>query len=237
MLCRGCGHEIDALPCPYCGPEDDRSSVARRENTQLCPGCGNDVPADRPCPVCSAGRGRRKATREESWTMCRQCGNSIRAGDACSVCDAGRGGRRRTAAEGPVCPQCDDPLEEQSWDGIDVCVCPTCQGALFPPRGLEELLNKLREMKDEQGEDVRDILRDLRGDARRVLPEKVRYLKCPMCGDFMPRRNYAGVSGIILSQCADHGHWVSQQSFGELSDFISRGGDLLAKRNPLRRRR
>lgn len=168
--------------------------------------------------------------------MCRQCGNTVRDGEACAVCDAGRGGRKR-GASGPQCPQCHDPLQPESWDGIDVHVCATCQGALFPPRGLEELLDKLRSMSEQGGYDVAEVLRDLRGDARRVLPDKVRYLRCPLCDDFMPRKNYAGVSGIILSHCADHGHWVSQANFGELSDFISRGGDLLARRNPLRRRR
>ncbi len=235
MLCQGCGHEIDALPCPYCGPKDDASEVSRRENTQLCSGCGNEVAADRPCPVCNAGRGR-KTSETESWTMCRQCGNNVRSGEACLVCDAGRGGRRRKGDE-PECPHCEEALRDDSWDGIDVRVCPTCNGALFPPSGLEALLNKLRAMREQNAHDIAAILRDLRGDERRVLPDKVRYLRCPICDDFMPRKNYAGVSGIILSHCGDHGHWVSQQNFGELADFISRGGDALAKRNPLRRRR
>ena len=46
----------------------------------------------------------------------------------------------------------------------------------------------------------------------------------------MSRVNYDSTSGIMLEHCGNHGTWVEQRAFSELSDWITRGGDQLAER-------
>jgi Zn-finger nucleic acid-binding protein len=155
----------------------------------------------------------------------------------CPICTAGRGSGKRAApaASKPACPNCADPLEGQDWDGIAVLMCPTCQGALFPIGGLEKTLDKLREAKEETK--LAEVLREFKDRHHRKLAAAVRYKTCPACAGPMTRRNYMDVSGVIVDVCGKHGTWVDQAAFGDLAAFISRGGDVLAARNPLRRKR
>ncbi|MHC4939604.1 MAG: TFIIB-type zinc ribbon-containing protein [Planctomycetota bacterium] len=232
MLCFGCGNEIDAgQECLVCANQRERrNSDFERLETSLCPGCGNTIYGVGPCTVCNADRApRRRGTQRH--VLCPGCGNEINAGEQCAICASGRGGkRRRKGPEGvPLCLACEDPLEEQDWDGIAVHMCPGCQAMLFPPSALERVLNKLRDATEHI--DFVEVIREFkdRYKTRRVA-KTVRYKHCPVCDEMMVRRNYAGASGIILDVCGDHGHWVDQNAFSELSDWVTRGGDQLAAR-------
>ncbi len=74
------------------------------------------------------------------------------------------------------------------------------------------------------------VCREFRDRFTRELPAAMRYKSCPECGTVMTRLNYAGSSGIILDVCGHHGTWVDQSAFGSLTDFVSRGGDLIRQR-------
>ena len=125
------------------------------------------------------------------------------------------------------CPGCDEPLVPQEWDGVEVLLCPSCQGCLFPPDGLERTLNKLRDSRE--AEDLSGLIEDFAKRMRSTQPrKKVRYKLCPRCGLSMTRRAYKRVSGIIIDVCGKHGIWTDQSTFGELTDFVTRGGDAFA---------
>jgi len=166
--------------------------------------------------------------------LCSKCGNEVANPQACPVC--------RVAAEKHGhndrfchCPRCQDPLEQQDWDGTATLTCPNCRGVFFPDNSIENVLNKLRATVDPQ--DIESALQEFRGRFTRELPDSVRYKSCPVCETVMMRRNYATVSGVIVDRCNDHGTWVDEAAFAELADFICRGGDLVAdKANKTRAR-
>jgi hypothetical protein len=105
----------------------------------------------------------------------------------------------------------------------------------FPDQTLERVLNKLRATCDPT--DVQSALQDFKDRFTRALPDSVQYKQCPVCDGAMTRRNYGTVSGVIVDVCYDHGTWVDGTAFGELADFIVRGGDLVAKKASLARDR
>ncbi|MEM8883594.1 MAG: zf-TFIIB domain-containing protein [Planctomycetota bacterium] len=211
--------------------ERQRRDVDTLETT-LCPSCGNTVYGSEPCPICtSSGAPRRRRDRDrERTTLCAGCGNEIPAGEDCSICSSGRGGKRKPQPKGDVmCPNCEIPIESQNWDGVEVDMCMSCQSMLFPPGALEKVLSKLREAAGQM--DITEVLREFRDRHKQQrVPKDVRYRRCPVCGEYMTRRNYAGTSGVILDYCGKHGYWVDQHQFDELSNWVTRGGDQLAAR-------
>lgn len=237
MLCTGCGNEIDAsAECPICADSQRRrkhADVAELATT-LCTRCGNTVYGSDPCGICSSDRAPKKKTRD---TLCVACGNTMIAGKACTVCSSGLGAKRKKRArpEGvSVCLNCDEALERQDWDGVDVNVCQSCQAMLFPCGALERVLNKLRETTEKM--DYREVAKEFAGRYLESSSNKtMRYRACPSCEQMMSRRNYGTRSGVIIEECSDHGHWMDERAFGELSVWISRGGDVLTN-DRIRRR-
>ena len=222
-LCSRCGNELrSGTDCEVCAVRTDADA---EEVIRFCSGCGNVVYGKGDCPVCVAGWGARSRT---TLTMCPGCGNEVEDIHQCPICMDGRAiGRAPAEDRGPMCPGCDEPLEPQEWDGVEVLMCPSCQGCLFPPDGLEATLNKLRDTPE--GEDLHGLVEDFKKRLHSMLPgKKVRYKLCPRCGLSMTRRAYKRVSGIILDVCGKHGTWTDQSTFGELTDFVTRGGDAFA---------
>ncbi len=238
MLCPRCGNEIEAhQACPICseGAEWKKTSSeeggASEPRSFLCTVCGNEVVGEKECPVCRAGRAPVNAPSPEdtATTFCPGCGNEVENAQRCPICRSGRAsGKTTEESTGLRCPRCDDPLEEQDWEGLGVHLCPTCNGSFFPPGGLETTLDKLRAHRG--ATDLETVCREFRDRFTRELPEAMRYKPCPVCDTFMTRLNYAGSSGIIVELCGHHGTWVDQSAFGSLTDFVSRGGDLIQSR-------
>jgi len=236
MLCPGCGNEIEAgEECPICATGRARRRAARRDDEmRLCPGCGNTIYGAGACTICESDHAprRRHHQQQERTTLCVQCGNEMVEGEECPVCASGRGGKQKhryRPGDLVLCTACNVPLTQQDWDGVNVMSCPSCQGMLFPPNALESVLNKLRETADPL--DYAEVLKEFRDRYKtRRTTTNVRYKLCPICREAMVRRNYAGASGIVIDACGDHGHWVDQNSFAELSEWISKGGDQLVRR-------
>ncbi|MHC4225002.1 MAG: zf-TFIIB domain-containing protein [Planctomycetota bacterium] len=237
-LCPGCGNEIEpGGACPVCaaGRNVRRSPATPAMGelaSHLCPSCGNEIYGEGPCGICNSGHAIRK-NRKRGWSLCPRCGNEVEDVHDCPICREGRAPGGSPRREGVVCPQCDEAMEQQDWEDVRVHICGSCQGCFFPPDGLEQTLDKLRD--ESEASDVVALLAEYRERNRLSLPRAVRYKPCPVCGQAMVRRNYASTSGVIVEVCG-HGVWVDQSAFGALSDFVSRGGDRVAERRATRRR-
>jgi Zn-finger nucleic acid-binding protein len=164
----------------------------------FCTGCGNEVPDPNDCPICRAGRATPAIKRPKLRPNDGRC----------------------------YCPRCDEPLDEQNWEGTITLSCPSCRGTFFPGSSLEQVLDRLRASSDPV--DAETALQEFKDRFKRQLPEAVRYKACPVCEEVMARRAYGTVSGVIVDHCGDHGTWVDEAQFAALADFICRGGDVLA---------
>ncbi len=54
--------------------------------------------------------------------------------------------------------------------------------------------------------------------------ERVQYLACPVCKEFMHRRNWGSHSGVIVDKCEDHGTWYDEGEVEKIQEFIAHGG-------------
>jgi Zn-finger nucleic acid-binding protein len=60
------------------------------------------------------------------------------------------------------------------------------------------------------------------GDAGK--PNKVRYVPCPECSQFMNRINFARCSGVVVDVCRPHGTWFDREELSAIVEFIRGGG-------------
>ncbi|WP_428355232.1 zf-TFIIB domain-containing protein [Methyloprofundus sp.] len=55
----------------------------------------------------------------------------------------------------------------------------------------------------------------------------VKYIKCPVCREFMRRNNFAQKSGVIVDRCSAHGLWLDSGEVTHLLEWKKAGGQLL----------
>ena len=52
-------------------------------------------------------------------------------------------------------------------------------------------------------------------------------MKCPVCSDFMQRKNFCVRSGVIIDCCHQHGVWLDGGELRRLMEWKKAGGQLL----------
>ncbi|WP_437893042.1 zf-TFIIB domain-containing protein [Sorangium sp. So ce124] len=62
---------------------------------------------------------------------------------------------------------------------------------------------------------------------------RVRYVRCPACGQRMNRKNFAGKSGIIVDICREHGTWFDRGELPQLLAFAASGGTARARQQQI----
>ena len=93
------------------------------------------------------------------------------------------------------CPNCDGELAPKKRDGIEMEVCPSCQGMWLTPQELTELEDEVFDFgDDEKG----SLMLGCRASTR----------KCPQCGKPMKTFDYR-LYDLALDFCEDsHGYWL-----------------------------
>jgi Zn-finger nucleic acid-binding protein len=56
------------------------------------------------------------------------------------------------------------------------------------------------------------------------ISEPIKYVRCPVCGDLMLRRNFGRVSGVVVDVCAKHGTWFDVGELARILEFVGDGG-------------
>jgi len=230
MFCVGCGNDFETDTCPICEDKKEREAFKKAEEEakrearaqdrrRLCAECGNTIEGQGACQICESQT--LKVSLNVETMICKSCGNEVADELHCPICQAGHG----TGEHASVCPQCDVALVEQDWEGVRVLQCTECSGSFFPPRALETTLDKLRAACAIP--DYASVVQEFKDRFQRKTPQALRYRGCPVCGEIMVRRNYGRVSGVIIDICGPHGIWVDQAAFVGLTDFVSRGGEVL----------
>ena len=100
--------------------------------------------------------------------------------------------------------------------------CPSCCGLFLDKETFSDIVQEMSERFE------RDPMPGSRPMPGRL--EKVVYLRCPVCGEFMSRRNYARRSGVIVDECREHGLWLDDGELRRISAFVAAGGLLEARR-------
>lgn len=103
--------------------------------------------------------------------------------------------------------------------------CPECYGLFFDPHELELLMDKFTEFEKVSSIDLKKY-----NEENSSISTKIKYIRCPVCGDTMQRKSYGYRSGVIIDRCAKHGIFLDAGEFSHLVEWKKSGGEVLAKK-------
>ena len=125
-----------------------------------------------------------------------------------------------------TCPHCAKPLQTiqlQLDQRLELERCPECFGLFFELGELQRLLN--HSVQHVQSINLAHL--DNINTDRYRNKQVVRYIKCPVCLNFMRRTNFALKSGVIVDSCRAHGLWLDSGEVTHLMEWQKAGGQLL----------
>ena len=126
-----------------------------------------------------------------------------------------------------VCPRCDIPLQTinlKKGEKFYIERCDQCMGLFFDHNELEALLEL----------SVSNVFRIDRKRLDTINIElyhrnatQSHYIKCPVCREFMGRKNFGAKSGVIVDRCSSDGVWLDGGELKRLLEWKKAGGQLL----------
>lgn len=126
-----------------------------------------------------------------------------------------------------ICPRCDIPLQTinlKKGEKFYIERCNQCMGLFFDHNELEALLEL----------SVSNVFRIDRKRLDTINSElyyrditQTHYIKCPVCREFMARRNFGAKSGVIIDRCSTDGVWLDGGELKRLLEWKKAGGQLL----------
>lgn len=99
-------------------------------------------------------------------------------------------------------------------DGYHLDHCLDCGGVWLDHVVLEKLLREKSQQKT-----VQAYLGRSTGEQPVLENHPVQYLQCPHCSESMHRRNFGGISGIIVDECSKHGIWFDRDELAVVIAF------------------
>lgn len=188
------------LHCASCGGKV-------REGSRLCEYCGSEVAlAERhlgpACPECFA----RLALGAR---FCSGCGVKIQPEAL------------KATRESSGCPRCEAALVLVELPQGLYTECSSCGGIWLDAQRFERVVAE----KDAAAlETLFPASRRAAAPGREPPPQPVKYLRCPVCGAFMNRKNFAGCSGVVIDWCKGHGVWFDVHEIEKVIEFVASGG-------------
>lgn len=198
------------LACPVCG-------AAVSDDQDRCGACGARLVVDM-CPEC-LGR---------IFTGMQRCPHCDAPLDAARPKSAAPRQRKRAAPvviqaqpaqAAHACPRCGIAMRAALFAGRTVERCPNCEGMWMARAELEQMY--------EQQHQQALLERRTRPRRQRLdlgAQSKQAYVRCPVCGATMNRRNFARTSGVVVDICLRHGTWFDRDELAAVLDFIASGG-------------
>lgn len=215
VRCR-CGNLLEVPPSPP--PHEAR--------ILHCSGCGGKLPPDSPrCPYC----GGTVAPQDRFLGLvCPECFARLPAeARFCAECGVRIDPTALRAVEASApCPRCKGKLVQREAGDKEYTECTSCGGIWLDAKLFEDCIRK-RDLGTlsafgKAGAGASGRSSDPQGPGSPE--EKVRYLPCPVCGNFMHRKNFAGCSGVIIDWCKGHGFWFDADELRKVLRFVESGG-------------
>lgn len=131
----------------------------------------------------------------------------------CPFCGARRSVQPDSA--GQTCPVCRCGLEGITYKDEQVEMCPECEGMWVDMEDFDKLTSQRHVFADP------DVPFQYRKTA---MEQRQSYVPCPVCTKLMIRRNFRGISGVIIDICGDHGVWFDKGELEQIRSFVASGG-------------
>lgn len=117
------------------------------------------------------------------------------------------------------CPKCSQTLAVAVEGECEVDVCSSCRGIWVD---LVEEKSLLQIKPEVFSIDELRRLRSVYEPLGRIDP--VKYVPCPICGDFMSRKTWGSHSGVVVDKCLKHGTWYDADEMEKIREYIAAGG-------------
>jgi Zn-finger nucleic acid-binding protein len=175
--------------------------------TYGCPACGAQVDEQaRRCRYCEA---------PVATVRCASCFHmNVPEAGYCSGCGRQLGLEPVGEAGALPCPVCKKPLDTYRDGPGALFDCGLCGGQFVDHALMHQLVD-------------RHAHPDLTGVTARAAwrPEpRSTYIPCPCCSSLMNRKNFGGMSGVIVDVCKKHGTWFDVGELPRVLDFVASGG-------------
>lgn len=183
-----------------------------------CPNCGAPAAEDAArCSYCGSVL---------SVTACPTCFGPVFLGmKHCPSCGSPVSRQDAKRVETWLCPSCEQRLEPADVGGVILHECPGCGGIWLDTAAFSQICSD-REQQE------RVSLFKSKPEATGLKTPAVRdrfYIPCPECGNLMNRKNFAGISGIVIDVCKSHGIWFERLELMQIIRFIQDGGMAKAR--------
>lgn len=133
--------------------------------------------------------------------------------------------------EDRICPHCNIAMQTLNLEqegAFFIERCEKCMGLFFDPNELETLLEmSVAHVHSINYSQLDQITRKKRF---RGSQKKIRWLKCPVCRQFMNRKSFGTRSGVVVDRCRNHGIWLEGAEFRCLLEWKKAGGSILHER-------
>jgi len=142
----------------------------------------------------------------------------------CSGCGQQLGLEPVGAAATLPCPVCKQPLTAFDGSGKDpnggsLFDCGLCGGQFVEHPLLREMLHH-----HERAALVPTITTPLSAPLSARAEPRNAYIPCPACASLMNRKNFGGMSGVIVDVCKKHGTWFDLGELPRVLAFVASGG-------------
>lgn len=209
-------HDARMLHCSSCGanlPAGATSCGYCRSGVTLA-----DHKLGLACPECFA-RLRHEAR------FCAECGVSI---DPEQV-------RANVVSES--CPRCKGIMVLRTSQAGAFSECTDCGGLWLDETSFDKAV-----LKRDQESLAIYVSMPLERDAKALDPagharpelNTDRYIPCPVCSQFMNRKNFATCSGVVIDWCKGHGYWFDASELARILAFVEAGGMDRARSREIR---
>jgi Zn-finger nucleic acid-binding protein len=128
------------------------------------------------------------------------------------------------------CPNCQTELQTIGLshfgsEPLQIERCHNCYGLFFELNEIQRFLD-YAVVDDSMPINHQHI--DTINKDRYPKTQNVKYLKCPICQNFMGRTLFGYRSGVVVDCCPKHGTWLDSGQATHLLEWKKMGGELLA---------
>lgn len=121
------------------------------------------------------------------------------------------------------CPACDHPLHAALIADTPIHECSHCGGLWLDPETFHQVSADREHQEKALTFPPVAALNESGTKSSPSIGQRL-YRPCPICGELMNRKNFAGCSGVIVDLCKQHGIWFDHQELQKIIAFIQDGG-------------
>lgn len=125
--------------------------------------------------------------------------------------------RKKNETRKATCPQCDEPLFLEKYEGQEIDRCKMCRGVWLDGGELQKIIETKDEQFDSRFVVKMKVLAQWRSSNENA---KTSDRSCVRCGKKMVCFNYAGIAGLVLERCdAGCGLWLDQNELEKVQVY------------------